>query len=163
MSGSVNKVILVGHLGADPEVKSFQNGGRVCNLRVATSESWTDRASGERRERTEWHNVVVNSGESSGGVIGFAQQYLRKGHKVYIEGSLRTRKWQDANGQDRYTTEIAVSGAHSRLTSLERAEPNANGNGRQASGSARGGTGGTQQGSAGRGFDDNLDDDEIPF
>lgn len=156
MSGSVNKVILVGHLGADPEVKAFQNGGRVCNLRVATSESWTDRASGEKRERTEWHNVVVRSGENSGGVIGFAQQYLRKGHKVYVEGSLQTRKWQDANGQDRYTTEVVVSGGHSRLTSLERAESGQNGR-QHTDGSRSGGQ------PAGKAFDDNLDDDEIPF
>ena len=94
MAGSVNKVILVGNLGADPEVKSFSNGGRICNLRIATSETWTDRASGERRERTEWHSVVIRSD----GLIGIAEKYLRKGKKVYIEGSLQTRKWQDQNG-----------------------------------------------------------------
>jgi single-strand DNA-binding protein len=158
MSGTVNKVILVGHLGADPEVKSFQNGGRVCNLRVATSETWTDRTSGEKRERTEWTNVVLRSGESSGGAIGFAQQYLRKGHKVYVEGSLQTRKWQDANGQDRYTTEVVVSGMHSRLTSLEKANGGGEHGRPHSDGSRSGG-----QPAGGKAFDDNLDDDEIPF
>ena len=96
MAGSVNKVILVGNLGADPEVKSFQNGGRIANLRIATSESWKDRQTGERKERTEWHNVVLQSD----GLVGVAERYLRKGSKVYIEGQLRTRKWQDQNGND---------------------------------------------------------------
>ena len=106
MAGSVNKVILIGNLGADPEVKSFQNGGKICNLRIATSESWKDRMSGERKERTEWHSVVINSE----GLVGVAERFLRKGSKIYIEGQLRTRKWQDNNGNDRYTTEVALSG-----------------------------------------------------
>ena len=104
MAGSVNKVILVGNLGQDPEVKSFQNGGRIANLRIATSENWKDKATGERKERTEWHSVVLQSD----GLVGVAERYLRKGSKVYIEGSLRTRKWQDQSGNDRYTTEISV-------------------------------------------------------
>ena len=104
MAGSVNKVILVGNLGADPEVKSFQNGGRIANLRIATSEDWKDRQTGEKKERTEWHRVVCFNrlGEIAG-------EYVRKGSKVYIEGSLRTRKWQDQQGQDRYTTEIIAN------------------------------------------------------
>ena len=99
---SVNKVILIGNLGADPEVKSFQNGGKIANLRIATSESWKDKNTGERKERTEWHTVTLQSD----GLVGVAERYLRKGSKVYIEGQLRTRKWQDQSGQDRYTTEI---------------------------------------------------------
>ena len=102
MAGSVNKVILVGNLGADPEVKSFPSGGRIANLRIATSESWTDRATNERKERTEWHSVVLDNDN----LVRVAEQYLRKGSKVYVEGQLRTRKWQDRDGNDRYTTEV---------------------------------------------------------
>ena len=105
MAGSVNKVILIGNLGADPEIKSFQNGGKIANIRIATSEQWKDRMTGERKERTEWHNVVIN-GE---GLVGVVERYLKKGSKVYIEGSLRTRKWQDRDGNDRYTTEIVAN------------------------------------------------------
>ena len=105
MAGSVNKVILVGNLGADPEVRSFQNGGKVCNLRIATSETWKDRNSGDRQERTEWHTVAI----FSEGLVGVAERFLRKGSKVYIEGQLRTRKWQDKDQQDRYSTEVVVS------------------------------------------------------
>ena len=101
---SVNKVILVGHLGRDPEVRTFQNGGKVCNLRVATSEKWKDRNTGERKERTEWHSVAL----FAEGAAKFAEQYLRKGSMVYIEGQLETRKWQDQSGQDRYSTEVVV-------------------------------------------------------
>ncbi|MDE2405988.1 MAG: single-stranded DNA-binding protein, partial [Sphingomonadales bacterium] len=104
MAGSVNKVILIGNLGADPEVKSFQNGGKIANLRIATSESWKDRNTGEKKERTEWHSVVLNSE----GLVGVAERYLRKGSKVYIEGQLRTRKWQDQSGNDRYSTEVVL-------------------------------------------------------
>lgn len=114
MAGSVNKVILIGNLGADPEVKSFQNGGRIANLRIATSESWKDRTTGERKERTEWHQVVLQSD----GLVGVAERFLRKGSKVYIEGSLRTRKWTDQSGNDRYTTEISV-GVGGSLTMLD--------------------------------------------
>lgn len=115
MSGSVNKVILVGNLGADPEIKSFQNGSRIANLRIATSERWNDRATGERRERTEWHSVVLQGD----GLARVAEQYLRKGSKVYIEGQLQTRKWQDRDGNDRYTTEVSV-GVRGTLTMLDR-------------------------------------------
>jgi single-strand DNA-binding protein len=115
MAGSVNKVILIGNLGADPEVKSFQNGGKIANLRIATSETWKDRQTGERKERTEWHSVVIN-GE---GLIGVVERFLRKGSKVYIEGQLRTRKWQDQNGNDRYSTEVVVAGIGGALTMLD--------------------------------------------
>lgn len=112
---SVNKVILVGNLGADPEVKSFQNGGRIANLRIATSEAWKDKQSGERKERTEWHSVVI----AADGLVGVAERFLRKGSKVYIEGQLRTRKWQDNHGNDRYTTEVVVGGPKSQLVMLD--------------------------------------------
>ena len=108
MAGSVNKVILIGNLGRDPEVRSFQNGGKVCNLRIATSETWRDRNTGERKERTEWHSVAI----FQEGLVKVAEQYLRKGSKVYIEGQLQTRKWQDQSGQDRYTTEIIADEGH---------------------------------------------------
>ena len=104
MAGSVNKVILVGNLGRDPEVRTFQNGGKVCNLRIATSENWKDRNTGERRERTEWHTVAI----FNEALVRLAEQYLRKGSKVYIEGKLQTRKWQNKEGQDVYTTEVVV-------------------------------------------------------
>lgn len=115
MAGSVNKVIIVGNLGADPEVKSFQNGGKIANLRIATSESWKDKATGERKERTEWHTVTLQSD----GLVGVAERYLRKGSKVYIEGQLRTRKWQDQNGNDRYSTEVVLQGPGAVLTMLD--------------------------------------------
>ncbi|MCW2336476.1 single-strand DNA-binding protein [Sphingobium sp. B2D3A] len=173
MAGSVNKVILVGNLGADPEVKSFSNGGRICNLRIATSENWTDRASGERRERTEWHSVVIRSD----GLIGIAEKYLRKGKKVYLEGSLQTRKWQDQNGQDRYSTEIVLSGPGAVMTMLDGGQGGGGGGGQGGGGGSRndswgGGNddfGGGRSSSGGSGarsssaFDDGLDDDEIPF
>ncbi len=115
MAGSVNKVIIVGNLGADTEVKSFQNGGRIANLRIATSESWRDKQTGEKKERTEWHSVVV----SGDGMIGVVERFLRKGSKVYIEGQLRTRKWQDQSGNDRYSTEVSVAGIGGNLTMLD--------------------------------------------
>lgn len=178
MAGSVNKVILIGNLGADPEVKSFQNGGKICNLRIATSETWKDRQTGERKERTEWHTVVLQSE----GLVGVAERYLRKGSKVYIEGSLRTRKWQDNNGNDRYTTEVSVGGMGGVLTMLDGA-PGGGGGQRGGSsggddwgagGGSRGGgsSGGGQSGGGwnqgggaaggGSSFGDDLDDD-IPF
>jgi len=138
MAGSVNKVILVGNLGADPEVKSFQNGGRIANLRIATSESWKDKASGERKERTEWHSVVLNSD----GLVGVAERFLRKGSKVYIEGQLRTRKWQDQSGNDRYTTEISVGGMGGVLTMLDGPQGGGAGGGGQRSGGGGGDWGG---------------------
>lgn len=113
---SVNKVILIGNLGQDPEIKSFQNGGRIANLRLATSESWKDRTTGERKERTEWHSVVIQGD----GLVGVVERFLRKGSKVYIEGKLQTRKWQDASGNDRYTTEVSV-GMNGALTMLDAA------------------------------------------
>ena len=165
MAGSVNKVILVGNLGADPEVKSFQNGGKVCNLRIATSESWKDRNSGERQERTEWHTVAI----FSEGLVGVAERFLRKGSKVYVEGQLRTRKWQDRDGNDRYTTEVYVGRFKGELTLLD---------GRRdgGGGGAGGGYGGDDYGSrapaggssGGFGnkpassFPDDMDDD-VPF
>ena len=112
---SVNKVILVGNLGRDPEVRSFQNGGKVAELRVATSEQWKDRSSGERKERTEWHTVKI----FTEGLVGVAERFLRKGSKVYIEGALQTRKWQDQAGADRYSTEIVLQGFNSTLVMLD--------------------------------------------
>jgi single-strand DNA-binding protein len=115
MAGSVNKVILVGNLGADPEVREFSNGGKVCNLRIATSETWKDRNTGERRERTEWHSVAI----FAEGLARIAGQYLRKGSKVFIEGKLETRKWQDQNGQDRYSTEVVLRPYSGELVLLD--------------------------------------------
>ncbi len=168
MAGSVNKVILVGNLGADPEVKSFQNGGRIANLRIATSEDWKDRQTGEKKERTEWHQVVLQSD----GLVGVAERYLRKGAKVYIEGQLRTRKWQDQSGNDRYTTEISVGGFDGKLVMLDGARGGQGGGGNDgwgSGGSAPSGGGqsggGWQGGSSGFGggdFSDDLDDD-VPF
>ena len=117
MAGSVNKVILVGNLGADPEVRRTQDGRPIVNLRVATSDSWRDKATGERREKTEWHRVVI----FSEGLAKVAEQYLKKGSKVYLEGALQTRKWQDKDGNDRYSTEVVLQGFNSALTMLDRA------------------------------------------
>jgi single-strand DNA-binding protein len=170
MAGSVNKVILIGNLGQDPEVKSFQNGGRLCNLRIATSESWKDKQTGEKKERTEWHTVVLNSD----GLVGVAERFLKKGSKVYIEGQLRTRKWQDASGNDRYSTEVSVGGTQGVLTMLDGAPGGGGGQrsgGGDWGGNARssGGGGGANDwggggGSSGGGSSmaDDLDDD-IPF
>ena len=129
MAGSVNKVILVGNLGKDPESRSFQNGGKVVELRIATSESWKDRNSGERKEKTEWHTVKV----FNEGLANVAEKYLRKGSKVYVEGALTTRKWQDAQGQDRYSTEVTLQGFNSVLTMLD----GPNGGGGQGGGGGR--------------------------
>ena len=142
MSGSVNKVILIGNLGADPEVRSFANGGKVANLRLATTESWKDRNTGEKQERTDWHTVAV----FGDGLAGVAERFLRKGSKIYVEGQLRTRKWQDQQGNDRYTTEVVLQGPGAVLTMLDSAQ-------------GRGGGGG---GMGGGGFDDDLNDD-VPF
>ena len=138
MAGSLNKVMLIGNLGADPEIKSFQNGGRIANLRIATSENWKDRQTGERKERTEWHSVVIQSD----GLVGVVERFLRKGSKVYIEGQLRTRKWQDQSGNDRYTTEISVGGIGGVMTMLD---------GAQGGKSGGGGGGGDWGGSSGGG------------
>jgi single-strand DNA-binding protein len=115
MSGSVNKVILIGNLGADPEIRRTNDGRPIANLRVATSESWRDKNSGERRERTEWHRVVI----FNEGLCRIAEQYLKKGSKVYLEGQLQTRKWEDQSGQERYSTEVVLQGFNSQLTMLD--------------------------------------------
>lgn len=142
MAGSVNKVILVGNLGRDPEVRNFQNGGKVCNLRIATSENWKDRNTGERRERTEWHSVAI----FQEGLVRVAEQYLRKGSKVYIEGQLQTRKWQDQNGQDRYSTEVVLQGFGGTLVMLDGRDGGGQGGG-------QGGGYGGDQGGYGGGYD----------
>lgn len=115
MAGSVNKVILIGNLGADPEIRSTKDGNEISNLRVATTESWRDKNTGERKEKTEWHRVVI----FGQGLVNISKQYLKKGSKVYIEGSLQTRKWQDQSGADKYTTEIVLQGFGSTLTMLD--------------------------------------------
>ncbi len=174
MAGSVNKVILIGNLGADPEVKGFQNGGKIANLRIATSENWKDRATGERKERTEWHNVVIQSE----GLVGVVERYLRKGSKIYIEGQLRTRKWQDRDGNDRYTTEVSVGGMGGVLTMLDGAQGGGSGGAGRSSGDSYGGgaggsdwgggndfgggAGGSARSGGGSPFADDLDD-EVPF
>ncbi|MCP4817801.1 MAG: single-stranded DNA-binding protein [Shimia sp.] len=141
MAGSVNKVIIIGNLGRDPEVRTFQNGGKVCNLRIATSETWKDRNTGERKERTEWHSVAI----FQEGLVRIAEQYLRKGSKVYVEGKLQTRKWQDQSGQDRYSTEVVLQGFDGVLTMLD---------GRSGGGDGGGfGGGGQGGGSYGGGYD----------
>ena len=159
MAGSINKVILIGNLGRDPEVRTFQNGGKVCNLRIATSDTWKDRNTGERREKTEWHTVAIFNEN----LARLAEQYLRKGSKVYVEGKLETRKWQDQSGQDRYSTEVVLRPYSGELTFLDPRE---------------GGGGGGSYGGGGSGYDDRGDsyggggsspapardmDDEIPF
>ena len=162
MAGSVNKVILIGNLGADPEVRSFQNGGQVCNIRVATSETWKDRNTGERREKTEWHSVAI----FQEGLVRVAQQYLRKGSKVYIEGKLQTRKWQDQSGNDRYSTEVVLQGFGSTLTMLDgRGEGGGGGGygGGGGSGYDSGPSGGGQGGGFGGPSGGSDMDDEIPF
>ncbi len=185
MAGSVNKVILVGNLGRDPESRSFQNGGKVVNLRIATSENWKDRNTGEKKEKTEWHSVAI----FNEGLANVAERFLRKGSKVYIEGALQTRKWQGQDGQDKYSTEIVLQGFNSVLTMLDGA-PGAGGAGGgagrsddwnpggddfagQSSARGTGGSGGgnfnsgaQKSSGAGRdfggGFADDLDDD-VPF
>ncbi|MXO49761.1 single-stranded DNA-binding protein [Erythrobacter gaetbuli] len=174
MAGSLNKVMLIGNLGADPEIRSFQNGGKVANLRVATTETWKDRNTGERQERTEWHTVAI----FSEGLVGVVERFLRKGSKVYIEGQLQTRKWQDQSGNDRYSTEVVIRGMNGTLTMLDGAQGgggNRGGGGGggswdQGGGSSGGGSGGGwnqgggssgSQSGGGSNYDD-LDDD-IPF
>ena len=124
MAGSVNKVILIGNLGRDPEVRTFQNGGKVCNFSIATSETWKDRNSGERQERTNWHNIAIFNEN----LAQIAEQYLRKGSKVYVEGQLETRKWQDQAGNDRYTTEVVLRNFRGELTLLDGRNENNNSN-----------------------------------
>ncbi|MEH3102819.1 MAG: single-stranded DNA-binding protein [Sphingomonas phyllosphaerae] len=192
MAGSVNKVILVGNLGRDPESRSFQNGGKVVNLRIATSESWKDRNTGERKEKTEWHSVAI----FNEGLANVAERFLRKGSKVYIEGQLQTRKWQDQQGNDKYSTEVVLQGFNSVLTMLDGPGGNSGGGGGGGGGrddfggggddfgggggygggsrggggarggaSSGGGSGGGSRGGSGNyggGFADDLDDD-VPF
>ncbi|MHA6345210.1 single-stranded DNA-binding protein [Roseivivax sp. CAU 1761] len=171
MAGSVNKVILVGNLGRDPETRTFQNGGKVCNLRIATSETWKDRNTGERRERTEWHSVAIFSEP----LARIAEQYLKKGSKVYIEGQLETRKWQDQSGQDRYSTEVVLRPYRGELTLLDsRGGEGGGGGGGGYSGGGYGdeygggdrdyggGSGGSGGGGGSRAPSRDIDD-EIPF
>jgi single-strand DNA-binding protein len=183
MAGSVNKVILVGNLGRDPESRSFQNGGKVVNLRIATSESWKDRNTGERKEKTEWHSVAI----FSEGLANVAERYLRKGSKVYLEGQLQTRKWQDQSGNDKYSTEVVLQGFDAKLVMLDGPGGAGAGAGGGRSGgdwggddfagqsSTRGGAAsgggfngnrgndfGGGSGGGGGGFPDDLDDD-VPF
>lgn len=146
---SLNKVQLIGNLGADPEIRSFQNGGRVANLRIATSESWKDKSSGERKERTEWHTVAL----FSDGLVGVAERFLKKGSKVYVEGQLQTRKWQDQSGNDRYSTEIVLQGYDSKLVMLDGASGSGNRGGQQGS---------EQQQQSSGSYAEDLGDD-IPF
>jgi single-strand DNA-binding protein len=162
MAGSVNKVILIGNLGADPEARSLNNGGEVVNLRVATSESWSDKQSGQRQERTEWHNVVIFN-ENLGRV---AKSYLKKGSKVYLEGQIQTRKWQDQSGNDRYTTEIVLNRFRGELVLLDRAgEGGSRGDfsaGEDFGGGYSGGGAKPQSRPQPAAFDTDLDDD-VPF
>ncbi|MCK0098555.1 single-stranded DNA-binding protein [Qipengyuania sp. S6317L1] len=179
MAGSLNKVMLIGNLGADPEIRSFQNGGRVANLRIATSENWKDKNTGERREKTEWHTVAI----FSDGLVNVVERYLKKGSKVFVEGKLQTRKWQDQSGNDRYSTEIVIQGMGGTLTMLDgRGEGGAGQGGGYGGGGQGGGYGGAGQGGGGGGWNqgggssgggqsggsggsggyDDLDDD-IPF
>ena len=173
MAGSLNKVMLIGNLGKDPEVRSFQNGGKVCNFSLATSENWKDKNSGERREKTDWHNVAIFNEN----LVRIAEQYLKKGSKVYIEGSLQTRKWQDQSGADKYTTEVVLQNFNGTLVLLDGREGGGGGGG--GGGGQRGG-GDYNQDDGGRGnfggggtsrgggatrpsaFDSDLDDD-VPF
>ncbi|MEM7295591.1 MAG: single-stranded DNA-binding protein [Pseudomonadota bacterium] len=161
MAGSVNKVILIGNLGQDPEVRSFNNGGKVCNLSLATSERWRDKNSGENREKTEWHRVAIFSEP----LVRVAEQYLRKGSKVYIEGQLETRKWQDQSGQDRYTTEVVLRPYRSELTMLDgRGEGGGGGGGYVSDRSGGSYGGGSYGGGSGPAPVPASDlDDEIPF
>lgn len=164
MAGSVNKVILIGNLGADPEIRRTADGRPIANLRVATSESWRDKATGERRERTEWHRVVI----FNEGLAKIAEQYLKKGSKVYLEGSLQTRKWQDKEGQDRWTTEVVLQGFNSQLAMLDSRGSGGGAESFEDSGSEFGASGPMSGGSrraavsAGGSRRDDMDD-EIPF
>jgi single-strand DNA-binding protein len=171
MAGSVNKVILVGNLGKDPEARTFANGGKVVSFSLATSENWKDRASGERKEKTEWHNVSI----FSEGLAGVAERFLKKGSKVYIEGQLETRKWQDQSGNDRYTTDVVLRNFNSSMVLLDGREGGGGGGGGSRSydqdaggfgggGSSYGGGGGSKPQSRPQpaAFDTDLDDD-VPF
>jgi len=169
MAGSLNKVQLIGNLGRDPEIRHTQDGRPVCNLRIATTDSWRDKNTGERKEKTEWHSVVM----FSEGLCRVAEQYLKKGSKIYVEGQLQTRKWQDQSGNDRYSTEVVIQGFNGQLTMLDSRNSGAgagagggasggmhdNAQSGYSSGSQMGGSGGPSNGG---GFNKELDD-EIPF
>ena len=169
MAGGINKVIIVGNLGKDPEVRTFANGGKVCNFSVATSESWKDKQTGERKEKTEWHNISIYNE----GLAGVAEKYLRKGSKVYLEGKLQTRKWQDQSGNDRYSTDVVLQGFDAKMEMLD-SKPGGGGSsdgwgGGQGGGSSSGSGGGSNDGwgqtgggQGGGAFDSDLDDD-VPF
>lgn len=158
MSGAVNKVILVGNLGRDPESRSFSNGGKVVELRVATSETWKDRNSGERKERTEWHTVKL----FSEGLANVAERYLRKGSKVYLEGQLQTRKWQDQSGADRYSTEIVLQGFDAKLVMLD--GPTAGDAGASSADNRQAGSRSSAGNVESQGYADPADlDDDVPF
>lgn len=173
MAGSVNKVILVGNLGNDPEIRTFGNGGKVANFSIATSENWRDKQSGERREKTEWHRVAV-FGE---GLVGVIERYVKKGSKLYVEGKLQTRKWQDRDGNDKYTTEIVLQGPGAVMTMLDSAGSQGGGGGGYGGGRSGGGgynqdrggygnmdQGGSRSASSMEGPKQDFDlDDEIPF
>ena len=182
MAGGINKVIIVGNLGKDPEVRTFANGGKVCNFSVATSESWKDKQTGERKEKTEWHNISIYNE----GLAGVAEKYLRKGSKVYLEGKLQTRKWQDQSGNDRYSTDVVLQGFDAKMEMLD-SKPGGGGQGGgsndgwgggqgggapsggggndswgQTGGGSNDGWGQTGGGQGGGAFDSDLDDD-VPF
>lgn len=175
MAGSLNKVMIIGNLGADPETRSFPNGGKVCNLRVATSERWRDKNTGENRERTEWHQVAIFNER----LADLAQQYLRKGSSVYLEGQLETRKWQDQSGNDRYSTEVVLRPFNGQMTFLGGRDDNRGGGGYDGGqGGGNQGGGGYGGGNQGGGYDQGGQsggsgssgpsggsdlDDEIPF
>ena len=172
MAGGINKVIIVGNLGKDPEVRTFANGGKVCNFSVATSESWKDKSTGERKEKTEWHNISIYNE----GLAGVAEKYLRKGSKVYLEGKLQTRKWQDQSGNDRYSTDVVLQGFDAKMEMLDSRQggggqgggSNDGWGGGQGGGAPSGGGGNDSWGQTGGGgqgggaFDSDLDDD-VPF
>lgn len=175
MAGSVNKVILIGNVGKDPEIRTFGNGGKVANFSVATSETWKDKQTGERKEKTDWHNIAI----FNDGLVGIVERYVKKGTKVYIEGALKTRKWQDRDGNDKYTTEVVLQGYGGTLTLLDSRNSqgggggggyNQDGGGYGGGGGQSGNYGGGSQGGGSRsasameGPADNFDlDDEIPF
>jgi single-strand DNA-binding protein len=164
MAGSLNKVTLIGNLGNDPEIRSMNNGGKVCTLSVATTESWKDKNSGEKREKTEWHRVVI----FGDGLVRVAENYLKKGSKIYIEGSLQTRKWQDRDGNDKYTTEVVLQGFGGTLIMLDSRGSGGGGGGsyNQDPGYGQGGNqgGGSRSASAQEGpSEDFAMDDDIPF
>lgn len=150
MAGSLNKVQIIGNLGRDPEIRSFANGGKVCNLRIATSETWKDKDTGEKREKTEWHSVAI----FQEGLVRIAEQYLQKGSTVYIEGKLQTRKWQDQSGADKYSTEIVLQGFDGVLTML---------GGKAEGGAQSGDQGGGSYQEPQRDQSPPVSDDEIPF